>query len=190
MTDKRPFHHGDLRAALISAAATAIERDGIENLSLRGLAQDIGVARSAPYRHFPTKQDLLDAVAAASRQDCHAAYAAIPSDLPPRVRLKRAGQFYLDYVRAHPNMVELIFADHAAAPGQAASESPLLLFIDMVRDAMPGAEDGEIVRTAMTCWSALHGFSLLALSGRTARAGLVDDTDDAVLDTIFRMVPG
>ena len=49
------YHHGDLRSALLDAAATRIENQGIEGLSLRKLADDVGVSRSALYHHFRDK---------------------------------------------------------------------------------------------------------------------------------------
>src|SRR5258708_15592432 len=52
-TDRSSYHHGDLRAALISAAAAEIERGGYEKLSLRELAGALRVALPAPLPHFP-----------------------------------------------------------------------------------------------------------------------------------------
>src|SRR5918995_4141085 len=57
----RPYHHGSLRPALLTAAERALARGG--DLSLRGLAREIGVSHAAPRRHFPDKQALLDALA-------------------------------------------------------------------------------------------------------------------------------
>ena len=58
------YHHGDLRAALLKVAAAEIERVGYESLSLRELAEKLGVSRAAPYRHFADRRALLAAVAA------------------------------------------------------------------------------------------------------------------------------
>ena len=64
MKSDSSYHHGDLRAALVKAAAAEIERSGYENLSLRELAESLGVSRAAPYRHFADRRALLAAVAA------------------------------------------------------------------------------------------------------------------------------
>ena len=58
------YHHGDLRAALLKVATAEIERVGYESLSLRELAEKLGVSRAAPYRHFADRRALLAAVAA------------------------------------------------------------------------------------------------------------------------------
>ena len=57
----RPYHHGNLRAALLEAAERALARGG--ELSLRELAREVGVSHAAPRRHFAGKQALLDALA-------------------------------------------------------------------------------------------------------------------------------
>ena len=62
MTTKS-YHHGDLRRALIEQAALVIDSQGIEALSLRGLARDLGVSHGAPNRHFRNKGELLAALA-------------------------------------------------------------------------------------------------------------------------------
>src|SRR5262249_26278515 len=58
-----PYHHGDLRDALIQAAQEILETNGLAALSLRGVARCAGVSPAAPYHHFPDKQALVDAVA-------------------------------------------------------------------------------------------------------------------------------
>ena len=57
------YHHGNLRQALIDAAVGALQTEGIEALSLRKLAKDIGVSHNAPYMHFEDKEALLAAIA-------------------------------------------------------------------------------------------------------------------------------
>jgi AcrR family transcriptional regulator len=60
----RPYHHGDLRRALIDAARRLLESEGPTALSLRAVAREAGVSPAAPYHHFKDKSELLDAVAA------------------------------------------------------------------------------------------------------------------------------
>lgn len=59
----RPYHHGDLRRALIEAAIELVEDNGLSGLSLREAARRVGVSSGAPYRHFPNKDALVVAVA-------------------------------------------------------------------------------------------------------------------------------
>ena len=58
-----PYHHGNLRQALLEAALTILERDGEAGLGLRDLARAVGVSAAAPYRHFDSRAALLEALA-------------------------------------------------------------------------------------------------------------------------------
>src|ERR1700740_1806223 len=60
----KPYHHGDLRRALVDAARRILEAEGPTALSLRAVAREAGVSPAAPYHHFKDKAELLDAVAA------------------------------------------------------------------------------------------------------------------------------
>lgn len=59
----RPYHHGDLRQALLEAACDHLRVDGADTLSLRALARTIGVSQTAPYRHFDSRNALFAAIA-------------------------------------------------------------------------------------------------------------------------------
>src|SRR6201992_4247586 len=61
--DQRPYHHGNLRPALLGQAERPPRDGGGQQLSLRELAREIGVSHAAPRRHFPDRQALLDALA-------------------------------------------------------------------------------------------------------------------------------
>ncbi|MFD3488695.1 TetR/AcrR family transcriptional regulator [Streptomyces sp. NPDC058665] len=62
-TEQRPYHHGNLRMELLDAAERSLRAHGVEQLSLRDLARDIGVSHAAPRRHFADRRALLDALA-------------------------------------------------------------------------------------------------------------------------------
>ena len=96
MTEK-PYHHGDLRRALIDQAAVVIEQEGIEALTLRGLARDLGVSHGAPNRHFRNKGELLAALATEAYEQAHQATltAAAAAGSDPVTRLNAMGRGYL-----------------------------------------------------------------------------------------------
>ncbi|MCK1795032.1 TetR/AcrR family transcriptional regulator [Streptomyces sp. XM4193] len=62
-TQQRPYHHGNLRTELLEAAERNLRKHGVEQLSLRDLARDVGVSHAAPRRHFADRRALLDALA-------------------------------------------------------------------------------------------------------------------------------
>src|SRR6476661_9098645 len=61
--NERPYHHGNLRTALLEQAERTVRERGVQELSLRELAREIGVSHGAPRRHFADRQALLDALA-------------------------------------------------------------------------------------------------------------------------------
>ena len=58
-TETRSYHHGNLAASILERAAEIIDEEGIEALTLRGIARDLGVSHGAPNRHFKNKACLL-----------------------------------------------------------------------------------------------------------------------------------
>ncbi len=60
--ENRPYHHGNLRNALIGAGLELINTEGEENLSLRKAALKCGVSNAAPYAHFNSKDEFIAAI--------------------------------------------------------------------------------------------------------------------------------
>ena len=100
----KPYHHGGLRQALLTRAAEVIGTEGIEALTLRGLARDLGVSHSAPNRHFRSKADLLAALAidgyAALAEFCRLDMDEAGDD--PHVRLNTMCRAFLRWALEHP----------------------------------------------------------------------------------------
>lgn len=98
------YHHGDLRQAMLDRAAVVIQSKGIEALSLRGLARDLGVSHAAPNRHFKNKTHLLTAMATDGytrlKEATLTAAGTVTDD--PWVRLNAMGQGYLHWALDNP----------------------------------------------------------------------------------------
>lgn len=100
----RPYHHGDLRSAILERAAEIISEQGIEALSLRAIAKDLAVSHSAPNRHFKTKADLLTALAADGLRKIADATLAAAQAIPDgsaHERLNAMGRGYLSWALRH-----------------------------------------------------------------------------------------
>ncbi len=98
------YHHGDLRRQLLDRAAEVIQEKGLEALSLRGLARDLGVSHGAPNRHFKSRADLLAALAADGYARLTAATldAAEQAGTDPWLRLNAMGRGYLRWSLDNP----------------------------------------------------------------------------------------
>src|SRR5258708_13190775 len=91
---KTAYHHGDLRSALLLAAADVMEKQGLKALTLRYVARRAGVSHNAPYRHFKDRNALLAALAEKGFRDLGNALKRKPGI--------RMGEPYLRFGLAHP----------------------------------------------------------------------------------------
>ncbi len=165
------FHHGDLRAALLQLATRKLAGGPYEDLSLRDLANELSVSQTAPFRHFPNKDALLQTLAIGGVGQLSDAFReAGQSQGAPAQRLRRACCAYLDFAVASPQLFRLIFvsdtywratipATPADVPNTAYGE-----FEQLVAGALVGGVDPSLA--ALTCWSTVHGFAMLRLTGR------------------------
>jgi AcrR family transcriptional regulator len=107
----RPYHHGDLRSALLASAERTLREKGAGALSLRELARDIGVSHAAPGRHFKDKQALLNALALAGYERLTRALTAVDDPaLPLEPRLVALARGYLGFATENAELLELMFA--------------------------------------------------------------------------------
>ncbi len=100
------YHHGNLRNALLAEAIRVIEAQGVENVSIRQLAKNLGVSAAAPFRHFADRTALLTAVAEQATENLSQAVGAALAQAAaqsPWQQLLCIGEAYLGWARAHPS---------------------------------------------------------------------------------------
>jgi len=181
----RPYHHGNLRAAVLDAAATLLERDGPVALSLRAVARAAGVSHAAPVHHFGDLAGLLGALAATGFVRFHEwLRQAEGADTPdPLARSAAYGVAYVEFARAHPNMFQLMFRssrlDWSRPELVEAAQAAFALLVPEDADRPPADPDGlapERMALALSRWCLAHGAAMLALDGRiegfAARQGI------------------
>ncbi|MFJ9930847.1 MULTISPECIES: TetR/AcrR family transcriptional regulator [Streptomyces] len=185
MPESRPYHHGDLRAALLRSAERTLREEGAGALSLRALARDVGVSHAAPGRHFKDKQALLDALALEGYERLERALAEA-ADAGPGLdeRMTASARAYLGFAVAHPALLELMFArkhhPDGSAPLAAAVDRTFGSLTRMFADAQERGEivEGDPERIALTAAAGLHGLAALiagcALDAEEVLAGLDD----------------
>jgi AcrR family transcriptional regulator len=163
----RPYHHGDLRRALVEAAERVLERDGPQALSLRAVAREAGVSPAAPYHHFKDKSDLLLALAEEGFHGLgEAMKAAVKSDAEQN--LATMGLAYVRYARANPALYRVMYdsaRNEDAMPVDAHNKEDS--GFQLVKDAMirAGADPTDEVGLELACiasWCAAHGIAEMA----------------------------
>jgi len=110
---KNNYHHGDLRKALLKATAQIIIAEGPERVSLREVARRCGVSRTAPYRHFKNKNDLMRAVAEDGFKQLKQRYDRVMgieiSD--PLEHLRNIAIAYVTFAIENPGYFKLMFGN-------------------------------------------------------------------------------
>jgi AcrR family transcriptional regulator len=195
-TSPRPYHHGDLRAALLAAAEAELTARGVEQFSLRGVAKRAGVSHAAPAHHFGDANGLLTALAAEGFTRFVATQRAHEAAAPPGQpdRLVAAGLGYIAFATAHPALFRLMFAsqrpDFAAPALQEAARAAYQHLLDHIAE-LTGVPDPRESPAALTdataAWAIVHGLADLL---QTGRAGFLLSLPDAertpVLAAIIR----
>lgn len=186
MTDK-PYHHGDLRHALLSAAEAELADRGIEAFSLRQVARRAGVSHAAPAHHFGDANGLLTALAAEGYRQFLAAQAAreAVADPDPRAQLVAAGLGYIDFALTRPALFRLLFGsnrtNHANPELATAASAAYTHLADQVF-----AAGGRSVAEEAAVWAIAHGLADLLAAGRLKTISSFDPSDrDAVIAAII-----
>jgi AcrR family transcriptional regulator len=191
----RPYHHGDLRAALLGEAETILERDGIQALTLRAAARAAGVSHAAPTNHFGDLTGLLSELAAGGyrrfAQTLSSAMDATGDD--PRGRLQAMGRAYVAFARAHPGLFMLMFRSERLDMERPALREAIATARQALRDGIAETIGGaprsplHSAATATALWSLVHGFAVLLIDGRLRT--IIDRLpDQASADTLLEAV--
>jgi AcrR family transcriptional regulator len=174
----RPYHHGNLRQALLLAAEAALEARGVQHLSLRELSRELGVSHASPQRHFATKQDLIDALAIMGfeRLSSAMAKAAEAGDQDFNARLTKAARAYVGFALKHPALFALMF-EAKRRPGMLPElrAAVVAAFSHVPKMLKEGQDVGKIVagdpdRLALTIGAALHGLVAMSIDGKVRGA--------------------
>jgi AcrR family transcriptional regulator len=171
----RPYHHGDLRMAVLAAAEKIVEQEGVDALTLRAVARAVEVSHTAPKNHFGSLEGLLSELAAVGYRRFGEAMAGAmdAAGTDPRTRMRAMGRAYVGFGRAYPRLFLLMFRSER---------------LDMTRPALRDAVEGarqalrnaamssahaltplpplQLAARAIASWSLVHGFAMLLLDGR------------------------
>jgi AcrR family transcriptional regulator len=164
-------------AEKIAAAALAIlEREGAEAVSMRRVAEKVGITPMAIYHHFPDRQALLTFVTDREFAKLADHMRAQPSPATAEARLLQAMDYYLDYSFARPRVFDHVFSqqrqDARRFPDDfRAGRSPTMNRVaEIVAEAMAGniIRKDDVWEVAMDLWAFAHGYVALYRSGRFA----------------------
>lgn len=162
------YHHGDLRSALVEAAAGIIAERGVRDFSLAEASRRLGVTTAAPYRHFADRDELLAAVAARALS-VFAAMLSGATDAAdtPAQRLAAMAGAYVRFAAQQRPLFDTIFnsgLDKSRYPELQRAWEPVDTLLTVVLQVCDG-DQAAAEALADAVEASAHGHAMLLIDG-------------------------
>lgn len=180
MATKKPYHKEDLRGDLLGAGRVYVAENGHVGLSVRTLAQQVGVSPGAPYHHFPDRRTFLLALAVEGFKELMESSDLIAnSDASGADKLKAMGVTFIRFADDNPRLMDLMYESELTSPTLAPELQQFQLIgykalKKPITETLPDASEAEIELRGIAFWSAIYGFSTMR------RKGVLHPSDDAI----------
>ncbi|MBR1271537.1 TetR/AcrR family transcriptional regulator [Bradyrhizobium sp. AUGA SZCCT0222] len=198
----KPYHHGDLRRVLIDAALQLVGEGGPDAVSVREAARRAGVSPGAPFRHFPSRDALMNAVAEEAQRRFRVEIEAVLAEASasnPLGRFRCLGLAYLRWAMKNPTHFEIIssrrFFDHDEAAGVSQDNAEL---IDLTERTLAEAfaqgqlRSADLKQVQIAGRALVYGFARMNIDGHFPRWGVAgadaERTAEAILDLFIEVI--
>jgi AcrR family transcriptional regulator len=166
---KESYHHGNLRAALVSAALALLDEEGVEAVTIRAVARRAGVTHAAPANHFRDRRALLTALAAELFTGLRAEIGRKLGDAGPELeaRLRVFAQAMLRFGLAAPHRYRLIWRWDMLDGKDPALVAAMDGIYDRLIDELSAKAraDFDPHTRAIALWSMVHGYVSMRIEG-------------------------
>ncbi|MDJ0992524.1 MAG: TetR/AcrR family transcriptional regulator [Dinoroseobacter sp.] len=174
--NRKNYHHGDLKTALVDAGLSELEEKGLESVSLRSIAARVGVSHTAPKNHFDGLRGLLTAIAAVGFERHAQEMSSGVEHLPPgKERLKAACNGYVRFALSNPELFKLMFSSTLCDASDPELKKAAWNSYGILRGVAHGLDwdkadaPGSPWRTEWMLWSMVHGYAMLLIEGQIRR---------------------
>jgi AcrR family transcriptional regulator len=175
VTVAKPYHHGNLRTALIDAGAELARANGPDGVVLREVARRTGVSHNAAYRHFADRDELLGEIASLAGAQLEQAMLrrldeVTETDPAARAsaRLQAVGRAYVEFALAEPGLFNVAFCPRDVVSPESMEDAAAYALLGRILDELVAvgalSPDGRL-GADVACWAAVHGLSVLLLDG-------------------------
>jgi AcrR family transcriptional regulator len=188
----RPYHHGNLRRALLDEALATISAEGVDGLTLREIGARVGVSRTALYRHFADKRALLAAVATEGfRKLRDQLVTAWESGGRGATAFRAMGVAYIEFAVANPPHYRVMFGGFVdpewldpdlIAEGEGAFGVLVDALVALQREGIVRNDDTVVM--ARHVWALVHGVAMLAIDGQLHEPGSTERLTQYALDRL------
>jgi AcrR family transcriptional regulator len=165
---KTPYHHGDLRDSLLTAAEQALAELPLQQVSLREIARRAGVSHAAPKHHFASLGQLLGEVAARGYDRfVETLYTAANRDIDqsPEARMIAMARAYLRFAVENPAVYGLMFGkrEHVVETTPHLATAMLAAWAQLENQVADLVGQARAPYGAVTVWAHVHGLAMLRL---------------------------
>lgn len=174
MSEAKPYHHQNLREELLAETAVMVAEGGVESVTMRGLAQRVGVSRTAPYRHFADKAALLTAVAEDGFKRLQQKMEAAANEENVLQSFLQMGQAYIYFAIENPTHYRLMFGSDSF---QRAEDEALTAVADeafiVLQNVIELCQQKGFIKAGDPCllgyatWAMVHGTASLLIDRQT-----------------------
>jgi AcrR family transcriptional regulator len=169
----KPYHHGDLRQALLAESERILEAQGIQALTLRAAARAAGVSHAAPTNHFGDITGLLSDLAGDGFYRLNVALEAAVASTSgePRAALSAMGRAFVEFARLHPGLFTLMIRGERLDFQRPALHQGVANTYTLLRDAVTVKLEQtlspmQVAAQITALWSLAQGYAMLMLEGR------------------------
>lgn len=192
------YHHGDLRNALIVAAAELIIERGVDGFAMVDAARRAGVSSAAPYRHFKHKDALLHAVTELAGMELKRRCYEILEEQTPGTRecVIALGHCYVSFVMEHRAFYDLMWGDQLNSPDPEGSDAQRRegfgIFVSSVARwcEQQHLDHTDPLDLAVKLWSFAHGLAGLAMNHQYDRFVPDADPEQMLRSMVHSMLDG
>ncbi|MEM9196224.1 MAG: TetR/AcrR family transcriptional regulator [Pseudomonadota bacterium] len=189
-SERRGYHHGNLREAMVDATLPLIEEKGPQGFTLSEAAKAAGVSPAAPYRHFKGREDLLEEVARQGfllfAERLEAAWARMEAS--PIRAFEAVGRAYLNFARSNPGHYTAMFESGISVAGNAQlNDAAIRAMAVLTRAAerlsahLPPERRPPATMVSHHIWAMSHG--VVALFARGAPGGRAPFSAEDLLES-------
>jgi AcrR family transcriptional regulator len=178
----RPYHHGNLRRALLDEALATIRAEGVDGLTLRQIGARVGVSRTALYRHFADKRALLTAVASEGfRTLREQLVTAWEEGGRGSAAFQAMGVTYIHFAVANPSHYRVMFGGFVDPQNETELATEAEGAFQALVDALTALQRNDVVLgddavlMARFVWSVVHGVAMLGIDGQLREPGGIEE---------------
>jgi len=172
---KNEYHHGNLKEEFLKIAFDVIAKEDIDKLTLKVLADATGTTRTAIYKHFKSKDDLIEKIIEVGFEQFDNIISPIlrEQQTPLIDRFYMSGKLYIEFAKENPNLYRLLFGKkyaHSRDEIMSIKDDDCSGFGALKLAVEEGHESGILKRESsykqtIIIWSSLHGLASLIIDG-------------------------